>query len=167
MGYTYSTSYVRMSTCTHEITHRSSCAHLITQAQVHARSHTSPTGTHTPSCAHRYTQAQPITGKVLEAGVLSLTLQIKKSDLGSLNSAAKVHLWGSISLGDAQSNYLLTTAENELGVVVAHSESGESVPASTCLPFPRSYGFGLIHCFSSFPLFFNYLGNHICIDTYY
>uniref|UniRef100_A0A5F5PNC2 Exosome component 1 n=1 Tax=Equus caballus TaxID=9796 RepID=A0A5F5PNC2_HORSE len=28
-----------------------------------------------------------------------------------------------ISLGDAQSNYLLTTAENELGVVVAHSES--------------------------------------------
>ncbi|EGV99283.1 RRP12-like protein [Cricetulus griseus] len=31
-----------------------------------------------------------------------------------------------ISLGDAQSNYLLTTAENELGVVVAHSESGKS-----------------------------------------
>ncbi|XP_060497841.2 exosome complex component CSL4 isoform X1 [Panthera onca] len=31
-----------------------------------------------------------------------------------------------ISLGDAQSNYLLTTAENELGVVVAHSESGYS-----------------------------------------
>lgn len=29
-----------------------------------------------------------------------------------------------ISLGDVQSNYLLTTAENELGVVVAHSESG-------------------------------------------
>ncbi|KAK2098746.1 Exosome complex component CSL4 [Saguinus oedipus] len=28
-------------------------------------------------------------------------------------------------VGDAQSNYLLTTAENELGVVVAHSESGE------------------------------------------
>lgn len=25
-----------------------------------------------------------------------------------------------------QSNYLLTTAENELGVVVAHSEAGES-----------------------------------------
>ncbi|XP_053518447.1 exosome complex component CSL4 isoform X2 [Artibeus jamaicensis] len=32
-----------------------------------------------------------------------------------------------ISLGDAQSNYLLTTAENELGVVVAHSESGSGV----------------------------------------
>ncbi|CAB1344352.1 unnamed protein product, partial [Coregonus sp. 'balchen'] len=29
-----------------------------------------------------------------------------------------------ISLGDVQSNYLLTTAENELGVVVAHSEAG-------------------------------------------
>lgn len=29
-----------------------------------------------------------------------------------------------ISLGDPQSNYLLTTAENELGVLVAHSESG-------------------------------------------
>ncbi|KAM6329912.1 exosome complex component CSL4 isoform 2-T2 [Podargus strigoides] len=29
-----------------------------------------------------------------------------------------------ISLGDAQSNYLLSTAENELGVVVARSEAG-------------------------------------------
>ncbi|NP_001158033.1 exosome complex component CSL4 isoform 2 [Mus musculus] len=38
-----------------------------------------------------------------------------------------------ISLGDAQSNYLLTTAENELGVVVAHSESGvQMVPISWC-----------------------------------
>uniref|UniRef100_A0A8C5Q2I7 Exosome complex component CSL4 n=1 Tax=Leptobrachium leishanense TaxID=445787 RepID=A0A8C5Q2I7_9ANUR len=38
-----------------------------------------------------------------------------------------------ISLGDAQSNYLLTTAENELGVVVAHSEAGASmVPISWC-----------------------------------
>uniref|UniRef100_A0A1D5R2I6 Exosome component 1 n=1 Tax=Macaca mulatta TaxID=9544 RepID=A0A1D5R2I6_MACMU len=56
-----------------------------------------------------------------------------------------------ISLGDAQSNYLLTTAENELGVVVAHSESGEMA----LLPhpyFPWSYGLGLIHCFSWFPL---------------
>lgn len=35
-------------------------------------------------------------------------------------------LWHQISLGDVQSNYLLTTAENELGVVVAHSESGDS-----------------------------------------
>lgn len=33
--------------------------------------------------------------------------------------------WRQISLGDVQSNYLLTTAENELGVVVAHSESGK------------------------------------------
>uniref|UniRef100_A0A2K5XVN2 Exosome component 1 n=1 Tax=Mandrillus leucophaeus TaxID=9568 RepID=A0A2K5XVN2_MANLE len=34
---------------------------------------------------------------------------------------------------DAQSNYLLTTAENELGVVVAHSESGiQMVPISWC-----------------------------------
>lgn len=32
-----------------------------------------------------------------------------------------------ISLGDVQSNYLLTTAENELGVVVAHSEAGEGL----------------------------------------
>ncbi|XP_020852767.1 exosome complex component CSL4 isoform X2 [Phascolarctos cinereus] len=41
-----------------------------------------------------------------------------------------------ISLGDAQSNYLLTTAENELGVVVAHSESGGSsllYPTKNCL----------------------------------
>ncbi|PNJ86840.1 EXOSC1 isoform 3 [Pongo abelii] len=38
-----------------------------------------------------------------------------------------------ISLGDTQSNYLLTTAENELGVVVAHSESGiQMVPISWC-----------------------------------
>lgn len=38
-----------------------------------------------------------------------------------------------ISLGDAQSNYLLTTAENELGVVVAHSEAGvQMVPISWC-----------------------------------
>uniref|UniRef100_A0A5G2R6F0 Exosome component 1 n=1 Tax=Sus scrofa TaxID=9823 RepID=A0A5G2R6F0_PIG len=38
-----------------------------------------------------------------------------------------------ISLGDAQSHYLLTTAENELGVVVAHSESGvQMVPISWC-----------------------------------
>lgn len=29
-------------------------------------------------------------------------------------------------MGDAQSNYLLTTAENELGVVVAHSEAGKN-----------------------------------------
>uniref|UniRef100_A0A674DJH0 Exosome complex component CSL4 n=1 Tax=Salmo trutta TaxID=8032 RepID=A0A674DJH0_SALTR len=36
-----------------------------------------------------------------------------------------------ISLGDVQSNYLLTTAENELGVVVAHSEAGaQMVPIS-------------------------------------
>ncbi|KAK2499793.1 hypothetical protein MC885_002043 [Smutsia gigantea] len=42
-------------------------------------------------------------------------------------------LWSFISLGDAQSNYLLTTAENELGVVVAHSESGvQMVPISWC-----------------------------------
>lgn len=34
-------------------------------------------------------------------------------------------LWCQISLGDVQSNYLLTTAENELGVVVAHSEAGK------------------------------------------
>ncbi|XP_038599761.1 exosome complex component CSL4 [Tachyglossus aculeatus] len=38
-----------------------------------------------------------------------------------------------ISLGDAQSNYLLTTAENELGVVVAHGEAGvRLVPISWC-----------------------------------
>ncbi|KAK2919265.1 hypothetical protein Q8A73_003636 [Channa argus] len=38
-----------------------------------------------------------------------------------------------ISLGDVQSNYLLTTAENELGVVVAHSEAGaQMVPISWC-----------------------------------
>uniref|UniRef100_A0A8C8Z400 Exosome component 1 n=1 Tax=Prolemur simus TaxID=1328070 RepID=A0A8C8Z400_PROSS len=42
-------------------------------------------------------------------------------------------LCAQISLGDAQSNYLLTTAENELGVVVAHSESGvQMVPISWC-----------------------------------
>uniref|UniRef100_W5M7Z3 Exosome component 1 n=1 Tax=Lepisosteus oculatus TaxID=7918 RepID=W5M7Z3_LEPOC len=34
-----------------------------------------------------------------------------------------------ISLGDVQSNYLLTTAENELGVVVAHSEAALCIPA--------------------------------------
>lgn len=30
-----------------------------------------------------------------------------------------------MSLGNVESSYLLTTAENELGVVVAHSESGK------------------------------------------
>lgn len=39
-------------------------------------------------------------------------------------------LWCQISLGDVQSNYLLTTAENELGVVVAHSEAGNSHDSS-------------------------------------
>lgn len=38
-----------------------------------------------------------------------------------------------ISLGDVQSNYLLTTAENELGVVVAHSEAGEGAFNSSAL----------------------------------
>ncbi|KAG8435423.1 hypothetical protein GDO86_013385 [Hymenochirus boettgeri] len=38
-----------------------------------------------------------------------------------------------ISLGDIQSNYLLSTAENELGVIVAHSEAGATmVPISWC-----------------------------------
>ncbi|XP_015722494.1 exosome complex component CSL4 [Coturnix japonica] len=38
-----------------------------------------------------------------------------------------------ISLGDAQSNYLLSTAENELGVVVARSDAGvQMVPISWC-----------------------------------
>ncbi|MBN3312283.1 EXOS1 protein, partial [Atractosteus spatula] len=46
-----------------------------------------------------------------------------------------------ISLGDVQSNYLLTTAENELGVVVAHSEAGEQmVPISWCeMQCPRTH----------------------------
>uniref|UniRef100_A0A8D0E9A1 Exosome complex component CSL4 n=1 Tax=Salvator merianae TaxID=96440 RepID=A0A8D0E9A1_SALMN len=47
-----------------------------------------------------------------------------------------------ISLGDAQSNYLLTTAENELGVVVAHSEAGiQMVPISWCeMQCPCTHG---------------------------
>ncbi|MEE6486159.1 hypothetical protein FKM82_014531 [Ascaphus truei] len=46
-----------------------------------------------------------------------------------------------ISLGDVQSNYLLTTAENELGVVVAHSEAGVAmVPISWCeMQCPRTH----------------------------
>ncbi|KAI4886287.1 hypothetical protein NFI96_016553 [Prochilodus magdalenae] len=46
-----------------------------------------------------------------------------------------------ISLGDVQSNYLLTTAENELGVVVAHSEAGaQMVPISWCeMQCPRTH----------------------------
>ncbi|XP_043854358.1 exosome complex component CSL4-like [Dromiciops gliroides] len=46
-----------------------------------------------------------------------------------------------IFLGDAQSNYLLTTAENDLGVVVAHSESGvPMVPISWCeMQCPRTH----------------------------
>lgn len=32
-----------------------------------------------------------------------------------------------ISLGDSQSNYLLTTAENELGVVAARSDAGRDL----------------------------------------
>lgn len=39
-----------------------------------------------------------------------------------------------ISLGDVQSNYLLTTAENELGVVVAHSESGKDSTSNATKP---------------------------------
>lgn len=50
-------------------------------------------------------------------------------------------LWCQISLGDVQSNYLLTTAENELGVVVAHSEAGsQMVPISWCeMQCPRTH----------------------------
>ncbi|OPJ84320.1 exosome complex component CSL4 isoform A [Patagioenas fasciata monilis] len=46
-----------------------------------------------------------------------------------------------ISLGDAQSNYLLSTAENELGVVVACSEAGvQMVPISWCeMQCPRTH----------------------------
>ncbi|XP_041493352.1 exosome complex component CSL4-like isoform X2 [Microtus oregoni] len=45
----------------------------------------------------------------------------------------KVEIYKIISLGDTQSNYLLSTAENELGLVVAHSESGvQMVPISWC-----------------------------------
>nr|XP_014343174.1 PREDICTED: exosome complex component CSL4 [Latimeria chalumnae] len=46
-----------------------------------------------------------------------------------------------ISLGDAQSNYLLATTENELGVVVAHSEAGlQMVPISWCeMQCPRTH----------------------------
>ncbi|KAK1189956.1 EXOS1 protein, partial [Pygoscelis papua] len=46
-----------------------------------------------------------------------------------------------ISLGDAQSNYLLSTAENELGVVVARSEAGvQMVPISWCeVQCPRTH----------------------------
>ncbi|XP_016890652.1 exosome complex component CSL4 isoform X1 [Cynoglossus semilaevis] len=46
-----------------------------------------------------------------------------------------------ISLGDVQSNYLLTTAENELGVVVAHSEAGaQMIPISWCeMQCPRTH----------------------------
>ncbi|XP_026707299.1 exosome complex component CSL4 [Athene cunicularia] len=46
-----------------------------------------------------------------------------------------------ISLGDAQSNYLLSTAENELGVVVARSEAGvQMVPISWCeMQCPRTH----------------------------
>ncbi|KAG7281907.1 hypothetical protein CRUP_002965 [Coryphaenoides rupestris] len=46
-----------------------------------------------------------------------------------------------ISLGDVQSNYLLTTAENELGVVVAHSEAGaQMVPINWCeMQCPRTH----------------------------
>ncbi|XP_036804937.1 exosome complex component CSL4 isoform X1 [Oncorhynchus mykiss] len=44
-----------------------------------------------------------------------------------------------ISLGDVQSNYLLTTAENELGVVVAHSEAGaQMVSISSIFLFPST-----------------------------
>ena len=47
-----------------------------------------------------------------------------------------------ISLGDASAGYLLTTAENELGVVIAKSEAGASlVPVSwTEMQCPVSYG---------------------------
>uniref|UniRef100_A0A8C0IUR8 Exosome component 1 n=1 Tax=Chelonoidis abingdonii TaxID=106734 RepID=A0A8C0IUR8_CHEAB len=46
-----------------------------------------------------------------------------------------------ISLGDMQSNYVLSTAENELGVVVAHSEAGaQMVPISWCeMQCPRTH----------------------------
>ena len=46
-----------------------------------------------------------------------------------------------ISLGDAAAGYLLTTAENELGVVIAKSEAGASmVPVSwTEMQCPQTY----------------------------
>merc|ERR1719461_299929 len=46
-----------------------------------------------------------------------------------------------ISLGDASAGYLLTTAENELGVVIARSEAGSSmIPVSwTEMQCPVTY----------------------------
>lgn len=48
-----------------------------------------------------------------------------------------------ISLGDVQSNYLLTTAENELGVVVAHSEAGKVMMSTLTVTF--IFTAGLLH----------------------
>ncbi|EMP27915.1 Exosome complex component CSL4 [Chelonia mydas] len=60
---------------------------------------------------------------------------------GDIVLAKVVSFPAGISLGDMQSNYLLSTAENELGVVVAHSEAGaQMVPISWCeMQCPRTH----------------------------
>ena len=47
-----------------------------------------------------------------------------------------------ISLGEASSGYILTTAENELGVVIAHAETSgaKMIPVSwTEMQCPKTY----------------------------
>ncbi|ERE79645.1 exosome complex component CSL4-like isoform 2 [Cricetulus griseus] len=70
--------------------------------------------------------------KTSENGALPVVSVMRETESQLLPDVGAV-VTCKISLGDAQSNYLLTTAENELGVVVAHSESGvQMVPISWC-----------------------------------
>ncbi|KFV47074.1 Exosome complex component CSL4, partial [Tyto alba] len=75
-------------------------------------------------------------GTIRFACFLPLQVEVYKSFRPGDIVLAKV-----ISLGDAQSNYLLSTAENELGVVVARSEAGvQMVPISWCeMQCPRTH----------------------------
>ncbi|XP_044518600.1 exosome complex component CSL4 isoform X5 [Gracilinanus agilis] len=94
-------------------------------------------------------EASPGSGTYTRHGYIFSSLSgclVKTSDNGEVEiyksfRPGDIVLAKVISLGDAQSNYLLTTAENELGVVVAHSESGvQMVPISWCeMQCPRTH----------------------------
>lgn len=70
---------------------RGPCAYPITWAHAHAQSHISPVGICTQSCPHRYTQADNHRDG---AGTQTAFSHYTKPDPGSLNSVAKVLLWG-------------------------------------------------------------------------
>ncbi|RXN09044.1 exosome complex component CSL4 [Labeo rohita] len=98
----------------------------------------------------RETEAQllPDVGAIVTCKVTSINPRFAKVHILYVGSTPlKDRFRGTIRREDVRatekdkSNYLLTTAENELGVVVAHSEAGaQMVPISWCeMQCPRTH----------------------------